>query len=104
MKKVILESAMRLTSDSLIEDDYEAELGTAQVSYHESLMESEEAKKKNAIKERIDRLGIVNVCGSDSMGRPIILISAVRLPESDVILKDKEFIASHQHFFDTLLE
>lgn len=94
----------QLTSDSLIEDDYEAELGTAQVTYQESIMESNEVKKKNAITERIDRLGIVNVCGSDSMGRPIILISAARLPDSETILKDKEFFASHQHFFDTLLE
>ena len=40
----------QLTSDSLIEDDYEAELGTAQVTYQESIMESNEVKKKEHVK------------------------------------------------------
>lgn len=93
-----------MTSESLIEEDYEAELGAAQVDYQESIMESDSDKKTNAIKERIDRYGIVNVCGSDNMGRPIIVISAARLPDSSDILRERDFFSSHQHFFDTLLE
>jgi hypothetical protein len=50
----------QLTSESLIEDDFEAELGGNQVDYQECIVESENDKKKNAIRERIDRYGIVN--------------------------------------------
>jgi len=67
-------------------------------------METDTEKKINAIKERIDRYGIVNVCGSDKMGRPIILVSACKLPDSSEILHEKEFFLNQQHFFDTLLE
>lgn len=94
----------QFTSESLIEEDYEAELGAAQVNYQESIMESDSEKKINAIKERIDRYGIVNVCGSDKMGRPIILISACKLPDSSEIQHENEFFLNQQHFFDTLLE
>ncbi|RNA02234.1 rho GTPase-activating 8 [Brachionus plicatilis] len=92
-----------LTSDNLIDEDYEAELG-AHVSFSPSLIDAESEKKVNDLKERIDRYGIVNVCGTDLSGRPIIVLSAVNLPNADQISQEKEFFHSHQHFFDVLLE
>lgn len=76
----------------------------AQSNVPSNMMESEVDKKRNDLKERIDRYGIVNVCGSDLSGRHIIVISAVKLPEADDLVNEKEFFNSHQHFFDVLLE
>ena len=87
----------------MLDEDFEAELG-AQVNYQEELLHSEVETKQNKLKERIDRYAIVNVCGQDKMGRPIIVISACKLPDIDEIMKEKEFFQSHQHFFETLLE
>jgi hypothetical protein len=56
------------------------------------------------LKEKINSYGIVNVSGTDLTGRPIIIFAASRLPEADVILKEKNFFKSHQHFFDLLFE
>jgi len=93
----------QFTSDNLIDEDFEAELG-AQVNFQENLLDSEIENKKTKLKERIDRYSIVNVCGTDKMGRPIIVVSASKLPDVDEILKEKEFFKNHQHFFETLLE
>lgn len=90
-------------STEMLDEDFEAELG-AQVNYQEELLHSEVETKQNKLKERIDRYAIVNVCGQDKMGRPIIVISACKLPDIDEIMKEKEFFQSHQHFFETLLE
>lgn len=87
----------------MIDEDFEAELG-APVNYQEELITSEIEIKKNKLKERIDRYSIVNVCGTDKTGRPIIVMSACKLPLVDEILKEKEFFKSQQHFFETLLE
>lgn len=92
-----------MTSDNLIDEDYEAELG-AHVTFSPSLIDAESEKKVNDLKERIDRYGIVNVCGTDLSGRPIIVISAVNLPNPDQISQEKEFFQNHQHFYDVLLE
>jgi hypothetical protein len=93
-----------LTSDNLIDEDFEAELGTNSNLQTMNLGDVEVEKQRNDLKERIDRYGIVNVCGSDLSGRPIIILSACKLPDNEDILKDKEVFKSHQHFFDTLLE
>ena len=61
-------------------------------------------KRKTELKERIDRYNIVNVCGSDLSGRPVIILSACNLPDADVIDKEKDYFKSHQHFYDLLLE
>ena len=92
-----------MTSDNLIDEDFEAELGN-HATLTQSFIDSETEKKSNDLKERIDRYGIVNVCGSDLSGRPIITISAVNLPDADQIMHEKEFFNSHQHFYDVLLE
>lgn len=96
--------AGQLTSDNLIDEDYEAELGI-QSSLSNNLLELniEADTKRNELKEQIDKYGIVNVCGSDFTGRPIIVLSACKLPENDEIAKEQHF-KSHQHFFDCLLE
>ncbi|CAF0917889.1 unnamed protein product [Brachionus calyciflorus] len=93
----------QLTSDNLIDEDFEAELGH-QSTLSPSLIDCETEKKSNDLKERIDRYGIVNICGSDLTGRPIIVISAYNLPDAEDIAKEKEYFNSHQHFFDVLLE
>ena len=85
----------------MIDEDFEAELGHPQL--HEELP-TEVESKQNKLKERIDCYSIVNVCGTDKMGRPIIVVSACKLPDIDEILKEKEFFQSHQHFFEVLLE
>lgn len=90
-------------STEMLDEDFEAELG-GQVNYQEELLHSEVETKQNKLKERIDRYAIVNVCGQDKMGRPIIVVSACKLPDINEILKEKEFFKSHQHFFETLLE
>ncbi len=84
----------------MIDEDFEAELG-AQVN---SYQEVEEDNKHNKLKERIHRYSIVNICGHDKMGRPIIVFSACKLPDIDEILLEKEFFSNHQHFFEILLE
>jgi len=84
----------------MIDEDFEAELG-AQVN---NFQEVEEDSKLNKLKERIHRYSIVNICGHDKMGRPIIVVSACKLPDIDEILLEKEFFLSHQQFFETLLE
>ena len=74
------------------------------VSFSPSLIDAENEKKVNDLKERIDRYGIVNICGTDLSGRSIIVISAVNLPNADQINQEKEFFHNHQHFYDILLE
>jgi hypothetical protein len=93
----------QFTSDSLIDEDFEAELG-AQVNYQENLIDSQIESKKNELKEHIDRYSVVNVCGSDKMGRPIIIFSACKLPDIDELDNQKEIFSNQQHFFDSLLE
>lgn len=85
----------------MIDEDFETELGHPQL--HEELP-TEVESKQNKLKERIDCYAIVNVCGTDKMGRPIIVVSACKLPDIDEILKEKEFFQNHQHFFEVLLE
>lgn len=74
------------------------------MNFQENLLDNELENKKTKLKERIDRYSIVNVCGTDKMGRPIIVVSACKLPDVDEILQEKEFFKNHQHFFETLLE
>lgn len=92
-----------MTSDNLIDEDFEAELGT-QSNLPQSLIDLDLEKKKNDLRDRIDRYGIVNVCGSDLSGRPIIVLSAAKLPDAEDLVHEKEFFNNHQHFFDVLLE
>ena len=73
----------------MIDEDFEAELGP-QVDIYQ---EVEEDKHKK-LKERIHRYSIVNVCGQDLMGRPIIVISACMLPDIDEV--------NIRHFFYNL--
>jgi hypothetical protein len=87
----------------MIDEDFETELGNQQLHFQEELP-TEVESKQNKLKERIDRYAIVNVCGTDKMGRPIIVVSACKLPDIDEILLEKEFFQSHQHFFEVLLE
>ena len=87
----------------MIDEDFEAELGTGgQVALESEKNELE--IKADSLRERIDRFNIVNVCGTDLAGRPIIILAACNLPDEDIIVKEKEFFQSHQHFFDLLLE
>lgn len=90
-------------ADHLIDEDFEAELGV-NGNLQSNLIESELEKRDQETKERIDRYGIVNVCGSDLSGRPIIVLSACKLPDNEQILKEKDTFKSHQHFYDILLE
>lgn len=87
----------------MIDEDFETELGHQQLQFQEELP-TEVESKQNKLKERIDCYAIVNVCGTDKMGRPIIVVSACKLPDIDEILKEKEFFQNHQHFFEVLLE
>jgi hypothetical protein len=66
--------------------------------------DAEVATQRAALRERIDRYGIVKVCNSDLQGRPVIVISACKLPTAHDVLKEDEFFKSHQHFFDVLAE
>ena len=93
----------QFTSDNLIDEDYEAEL-CVNHNFPTSEVESDLEKRNNQLKERIDRYGIVNVCGTDKMGRSIIVISACKLPEAKVVAKDKEYFQNQQHFFEVLQE
>lgn len=94
----------QLTSDNLIDEDFEAELASCP-SVNPNLTEfvSEKDSKTMELRNQIDRYGIVNVCASDSNGRPIIVVSACNLPENEAILKEGVF-KSQLHFFDCLLE
>lgn len=94
----------QFTADNLIDEDFEAELGATANILPTNLIDSDVEKRKNSLRERIDRFGIVKVCGSDANGRPVIILAASRLPNSDEILKENEFFSSHQQFFDLLLE
>jgi len=96
----------QLIAESLLDEDYEAELGAVNAlnDMPSNSIQTEQEKQYNELKERIDRFGIVNVCGMDSAGRPIIILSACKLPETEEILKEKEFFSNHQHFYDLLLE
>ena len=87
----------------MIDEDFEAELG-AQANFQENVVDSLIENKQNKLRERIHRYAIVNVCGQDKMGRPIIVGSACKLPDIDEVLLEKEFFRNHQHFFETLLE
>ncbi len=92
----------QFTEDNLIDEDFEAELGTGQVTLVAEKNESE--RQEESLRERIDRFNIVNVCGTDLAGRPIIIINACNLPDVEVISKEKEYFRNHQQFFDVLLE
>ncbi len=95
----------QFTADNLIDEDFEAELGaTANMLPTNLEIESDVDKKKNSLRERIDRLGIVKVCGSDAHGRAIIVLAAGRLPNAEDIIKEREYFTSHQQFFELLLE
>ena len=94
----------QFTPESLIDEDFEAELGT-QAALPPIVMETETDARMTALRERIDRFGIVKVCGSDPMGRHVIVISACKLPlNTEILEKEKEYFNSHQHFFEVLLE
>jgi hypothetical protein len=98
--------AGQLTSDNLIDEDFEAELGGANSFLQSNLTDTTEQETDKAtaeLKEHIARYDIVNVCGSDLTGRHIIVLSACNLPDNETLQKDTMF-KSHQHFFDTLLE
>ncbi len=88
----------------MIDEDFEAELGATATILPTNLIESDVDKKKSSLRERIDRYGIVKVCGSDAQGRVLIVLAASRLPNAEDISKESEFFTSHQHFFDLLLE
>lgn len=90
-------------ASEMIEEDFEAELG-AQIVNQEDIATSEIENKKNKLKEQIDRYAIINVCGTDKMGRPIIVVSACKLPDIHEISQEIEFFQNQQHFFETLLE
>lgn len=92
----------QFTSDNLIDEDFEAEIGPAQVNLDTEKNDSE--LQAQSIRERIDRFNVVNVCGTDTAGRPIIVLAACNLPDEETIMKEKEFFKSHQQFFDLLLE
>jgi hypothetical protein len=92
----------QFTEDNLIDEDFEAELGAGQVTLMPEKNESE--KQAESLRERLDRYNIVNVCGTDIAGRPIIILAACNLPDEVAISKEKEYFRNHQHFFDLLLE
>jgi hypothetical protein len=93
----------QFTVDNYIDEDFEAELG-AQATVRSSDVETEKEKSHNELKEHIDSYGIVRVSGSDLAGRPVIILSASKLPDGDAVLRQTKFFQSHQHFFDLLLE
>lgn len=93
----------QFTVDNYIDEDFEAELG-AQANVRSSDVETEREKSQNELKELIDSYGIVRVSGSDLSGRPLIILSASKLPDASAVLRETKYFQSHQHFFDLLLE
>ena len=83
----------RVSSDGLIDDDFETELGGLDV-------EEEAEEHDDGLMRRIADYGIVECGGDDRFGRKIITCSACRLPNEEAI-RNSEF-RSLEHFYDCL--
>ena len=88
-----------------MDEDFEAEL----CAHDQALPalvepESEEEKRRNTLRQRMDRFGIVSVSGTDVSGRPMIVMAASKLPTPAQLQKESDIFKNHQHFFDSLLE
>ncbi|CAF0938787.1 unnamed protein product [Rotaria sordida] len=86
-----------ITSDGIIDDDFESELGGRETTeFHDT-----EDPDYNLLR-RIADYGIIELCGEDKFGRKTIVCSACRLPHEDVI-KHSEF-KTVDKFYDCLLK
>ncbi|CAF0829049.1 unnamed protein product [Adineta ricciae] len=86
-----------ITSDGIIDDDFESELGGNEPA---DLQDADDADYQ--LMTKIAEYGIVECCGDDKFGRKTIVCSACRLPHGDVI-KNSEF-KTVQKFYDCLLK
>ncbi|CAF0863435.1 unnamed protein product [Adineta ricciae] len=85
-----------ITSDGIIDDDFEKELG-----YQAEVVHDTEDPDYSLIK-KIAEYGIVELCGEDRFGRKTIICSACRLPHENVI-RNSEF-QTVDKFYDCLLK
>lgn len=85
----------RVSSDGLIDDDFENELGGLNTSDFGEVEEDEDG-----LMGSIAEYGIVECGGDDRFGRKIITCSACRLPDEEAI-RNSEF-RSLAHFYDCL--
>ncbi|CAF2050718.1 unnamed protein product [Rotaria magnacalcarata] len=69
-----------ITSDGIIDDDFESELGGHEPTY---VHDTEDADYQ--LMTKISEYGIIECCGDDKFGRKTIVFSACRLPNQDVI-------------------
>ncbi|CAF1011627.1 unnamed protein product [Didymodactylos carnosus] len=86
-----------ITSDGIIDDDFESELsGHASTEIHDT------EDPDYILMQKIAAFDIVQCFGDDKFGRKIIICSACRLPAEDVI-KNSEFKTADK-FYDCLLK
>jgi len=103
-----------ITSDGIIDDDFETELGGYQTTVSEIIslvlffliylskeLHDTEDPDYNLMKQ-ISDYGIVELCGEDKFGRKTIVCSACRLPHENII-KNTEF-KTVDKFYDCLLK
>ncbi|UJR35841.1 hypothetical protein I4U23_028586 [Adineta vaga] len=86
-----------ITSDGIIDDDFESELGG-----HEPTDLQDTEDEDYQLMAKIAEYGIVECCGDDKFGRKTIVCSACRLPHEDVIKNSK--FQTIQKFYDCLLK
>ncbi|CAF0885266.1 unnamed protein product [Rotaria sp. Silwood1] len=86
-----------ITSDGIIDDDFESELGGRETTeFHDT-----EDPDYNLLRKIAD-YGIIELCGEDKFGRKTIVCSACRLPHEDII-KHSEF-KTVDKFYNCLLK
>ncbi|UJR10182.1 hypothetical protein I4U23_014397 [Adineta vaga] len=85
-----------ITSDGIIDDDFETELG-----YRAEVVHDTEDPDYNLMR-KIAEYGIVELCGEDRFGRKTIICSACRLPHENII-RNSEF-QTVDKFYDCLLK
>ncbi|CAF0905843.1 unnamed protein product [Adineta steineri] len=86
-----------ITSDGIIDDDFESELGGHEPA---NLHDTEDVDYQ--LMAKIAEYGIIECCGDDKFGRKTIVCSACRLPSEDVI-KNSDF-KTIQKFHECLLK